>query len=414
MKGRPSTNRVAAVAVAIAGLVVLGLTVTPGLGFVREPDVAGGTVTPSSDIGAAMGEPGEPASGPEPSGSLKARSQPDATSARTQRPLNVTMTGAHAGVSPGSGILWVSNAELAADMAAIRSSGSRWVRLDIDWASIEPTPGKFNWAVADRVVNAARREGLLVLGVLAYTPTWARPAGRSSHAPPSRVSDFSRFASAAVARERLAVRAWEIWNEPNLAEYWEPRPDPRAYAALLSAASKAIHATDPKAVVLTGGLAPAVTDGAQIAPTDFIARVYAAGAGKAFDVVAVHPYSYPALPSNTASARWNTFVRLPLLRNVMVAHGDASKPIWLTEFGAPTGTGTDAVTQARQAQILADGFAQARRWPWIGALFTYSLRDFGTNAADREQNFGVLTAAGAPKRAWSTLVSETAQSWGRS
>lgn len=328
-------------------------------------------------------------------------------------PTGGAPTSDYTGVSPGAPVLWGDDAELRADMAAIAESGATWVRLDIDWSAIEPSEGSYDWQGTERAVGAAREHGLRVLGLLTYTPEWARPEGLGSHAPPIDDAAFARFAAAAAARLGDDVDAWEVWNEPNLPDFWEPEPDPARYANLLAATSTAVREVDAEAVVVTGGLAPAESDGERIAPEDFLAEVYEAGVADTFDAVGAHPYSYPALPSDALTARWNSFYRLPLLHAVMVDNGHADKAVWLTEFGAPTGTDDGAVSPERQAEILADGFELARRWPWVGPLFVYSLRDSGSDPDDREQNFGVLTADREPKPAWDTLRAETARPWGR-
>lgn len=313
------------------------------------------------------------------------------------------------GVSPGHSLLWTDDAALEADMAAVARSGARWVRLDIDWSVVEPVRGAREWGALDRAVDAARRHDLRVLGLLAYTPAWARPPGTTTHAPPTDATAFAAFAGAAAQRYRTEVDAWEVWNEPNIPDFWTPHPDPAAYAALLVGTAAAVRAEDPEATLLAGGLAPAVNDGRALAPADFLEAVYAAGGGPAFDAVGVHPYSYPALPDDPVTGGWNTFVRLPQLHAVMTRHGDAAKTVWLTEFGAPTGTGDGAVSPERQARILDSGFTEARRLPFVGPVFVYALRDSGTDPADREQNFGLLRADGTPKPAWDVLRAEAAR-----
>ena len=66
----------------------------------------------------------------------------------------------HAGFSPGAGILWESDADLARDLDAMAATGASWIRLDFAWSSIEATRAVFSWAATDRVVDAARARGL--------------------------------------------------------------------------------------------------------------------------------------------------------------------------------------------------------------------------------------------------------------
>jgi hypothetical protein len=306
------------------------------------------------------------------------------------------------GFSPGAAIFVAPDADLFFDMDRMKSLGATWIRLDFLWASIEATRGTFNWTDTDRLVAAARMRGLRVVGLLHTTPTWARAAGTTSDKhPPTNPDHFATFARQAVSRYAADVKVWEVWNEPNISPFWQPRPDPVAYTALLKKAHPAIHAAAAGMTVLSAGLSPAVdaADGSQVAPLTFLRKVYQEGGKGSFEAVAMHPYSYPALPTDPTTAEWNTFLRLPEIYDLMVANGDGAKKIWMTEIGAPTGTHPTAVSQAQQAAILADAHAQLQKWPWAGPMLWYAHRDAGTDLADREQNFGIRQTDFSAKQA---------------
>ncbi|MCP3912421.1 MAG: glycoside hydrolase family 5 protein [Actinomycetia bacterium] len=310
------------------------------------------------------------------------------------------------GFSPGALILDLSPAELEADLDAMADLGARWIRIDIDWSRIEDTEGAYDWSTTDTLITAARDHDLEVLALLTYTPAWARPRGTTDKHPPSDADDFARFAGGAVARYGpLGVSTWEVWNEPNSEQFWSVGPDPEGYGQLLVAASGAIRSADPSATVITGGLAPADDiDGVELSPQTYLSRLYEVVPREAFDAVAIHPYSYPAFPSD--SQGWNTFAALPSLRRILVANGDEAKRIWLTEYGAPTGDHERAVTPERQAELVLDAVRTADRWDWVGPLFLYSHRDLPGGASDDpEANFGLRHADGEWKPAWPALKS---------
>ena len=79
------------------------------------------------------------------------------------------------------------------------------------------------------------------------------------------------------------------------------------------------------------------------------------------------------------------------------------KLIWLTEFGAPTGTDPSAVTEAVQAQIIQIALQSAQDTAWMGPAFIYEIRDAGTDPSDREQNFGILRRNFTPKQAYGVV-----------
>ncbi len=315
--------------------------------------------------------------------------------------------GSVTGYAPSGGFQWLNDTDLAHELDAMRSSGTAWLRLDFPWSVIERHRGVFDWSSTDRVVSAAAAREISVLALPTYTPAWARPAGTPDKHPPTDPTQFAAFVRATASRYGPdRVQAWEVWNEPNISDFWAAKPDPEAYAVLLRQVSNVLREVRPGVPVIAGGLSPAVdsADGTKISPLTYTRRVYGAGAGSAFDALGMHPYSYPALPMDSTTSSWNTFYRLPLIRDVMLANGDGHKQIWLTEFGAPTGTTADAVSEQRQAEILEQGLVAAQERSWIGPTFLYSYRDFGNILSEREDNFGLVRHDFSGKPAWSTVL----------
>lgn len=316
--------------------------------------------------------------------------------------------GARIGFSNGGGFAWQSDESLARELDLMAATGAAWVRLDFDWSGVEGTRGRYSWSNLDRLVDAIQARGMKVLALPAYTPAWARPAGTTTHHPPTDPAHFAAFVGAAAARYApKGVTVWEIWNEPNIPNFWEPKPDVAGYVTLLRAASAAIRAAAPGATIVTGGLSPASdsSDGRYVDPRTFVTRMYELGARSSFDAVGVHPYSFPALPSDVRTASWNTFQKMTTIRDTMVANGDAAKKIWLTETGAPTGASAQAVTEQRQAEIISDTIRATEGLSWAGPVFLYAARDAGSDLADREDNFGLLRRDFSPKLAWTALTS---------
>ncbi|MDQ1522040.1 MAG: hypothetical protein QOI55_3113 [Actinomycetota bacterium] len=298
----------------------------------------------------------------------------------------------------------LDDAALARDTAAMAATGARWLRADFYWAIIQGGgPESYDWTSADRVVQAATSRGMEVLALAAYSPEWARPPGTSDHHPPLDPDAYAKFLYQAAKRYApLGVHAWEIWNEPNVDTFWQPRPDPASYAAMLQRAYVALKSADPKAVVITGGLAPGLdtSDGKTLSAHTFLSRVYDAGAGGSFDAVGLHPYSFPAMPLDAKD--WNTFYNAPTLYQVMVDHGDAKKRIWGTEYGAST-SGPGSVSDAFQSDVVRDGYRVWLSWPFTGPLLIYVYRDYANNPSDREANFGLVQHDGTPKPAFATF-----------
>ncbi|MBV8951563.1 MAG: beta-xylosidase, partial [Actinobacteria bacterium] len=128
-----------------------------------------------------------------------------------------TVSGTKVGVSPGGGLMWESDADLAHDLDNAAATGAKWIRLDVNWTGVQPTgPATFQWSYVDRAVGAIRARGMNVLMTLDYTPAWARQASCASsmYCPPANPATYAAFAGAAAARYApVGVHSYEIWNE---------------------------------------------------------------------------------------------------------------------------------------------------------------------------------------------------------
>ncbi len=264
------------------------------------------------------------------------------------------------------------------DLARLHATGIGWVRQRLDWAQMEPEPGRFDWAVADDLVAAILENELVPVLLLDGSPAWARSGqdrggAETPFAPPEQPADFARFAAAVAARYGSKVTFYQLWDEPNVAPHWGNRLiDPVGYARLLAAASPALRAADPDAVILLAALAPTVDRGhTAIDEITYLQRLYAAGAAPHFDVVAVQPFGFGLPPASPPDPNVLNFRRAELVRRVMLAAGDAATPVWAVRFGwnqrlfSPWGT----VSPANQVRFAQDAVALAwQEWPWLAAL----------------------------------------------
>jgi hypothetical protein len=168
--------------------------------------------------------------------------------------------------------------------------------------------------------------------------------------------------------------------------------------------------------VISGGLAAVPTSPRSIDGRQFLADVCGTGALAEVDGIGVHPYSFPVPPSYDASwSGWTEMASTPVsIRSVLSSCGQAAKPLWITEYGAPTdGPGPaaspgnyrlalhpDHVTEPLQAQMATESVALARQAPYVAALFWYTDRDSGLVAYSNQGFFGLEHRDGTPKPAW--------------
>jgi hypothetical protein len=293
-------------------------------------------------------------------------------------------------------------------LEAMKAMGVTSVRLEANWYWGQPTgPSSFDWGELDQAVASIQKVGLSADLIIDGCPAWAAvsDAQGDMYAQPASSAVFATWAGAVAARYGdKGVKYFEVWNEPNLAVFWQPAPDPAAYTADLKVAYAAIKVVDPSAVVLSGGLAPADNDGTDYDPRTFLEDMYADGAEGSFDGLGYHPYSYPDSPDTVAS--WSGWSMMsdtsPSIRSIMTENGDSRKKIWITEYGAPT-SGPNSVGETGQSTDLVQAISQVASLDWIGSFYIYTWSDISTLPAD-ENGFGLLTDENTQKPAYSAVT----------
>jgi hypothetical protein len=297
-------------------------------------------------------------------------------------PTPVTTPGVPAGASPGADgeparaaptwplfgfaghPMWDSPAQALAALDMLAADHIPVLRLDVSWRSAEPFAGTYQYLdKLDAIVDgAAARKIQLIISIL-ETPGWAN-GGADAWTPPTRVDDYARFAGRLAERYRGRILGWEIWNEPDLPDYWRPKPSAPAYAALLLAASAAIRSADPAAKVVAAG--------ATFGNFAFMQGLYDAGARGSFDAMAVHPYTLTRAPDDTSDRAHSLVAILDDAHQVMTASGDGDVPIWITELGWAT-VSPNAVSAAQQADYMVRSVAIVRDRPWVQVLTMYTI-----------------------------------------
>jgi len=331
-------------------------------------------------------------------------------------------------VGVNSDITWnIPHADVDRSVAMMKDAGVRSIRVNANWSAVETNgKGVLNQGVLadyDYAVQAARRAGLDVLMPMADgVPYWASadPAkysdGGGNHwkiaYKPRSFQDYADYTRFIVQRYApMGVHAYEVWNEPNLANFWPSGVSASDYTGMLRAAYPAIKSADPSSTVVLGGLSRN--------DYPYLERLYAAGAGPFFDVAAVHPYS-----GSDPEKCWNepgssrkaldAFCGLEEIHATMAAHGDGGKAVWATEFGWSTYSG--GVSQAQQAEYLTKGFRKLESYPWVTKAFWYAFRNVSwlhNDPTDWEANLGLVSTDYTPKPALQALKAyATAQAAG--
>jgi hypothetical protein len=181
--------------------------------------------------------------------------------------------------------LTVDPAQVAKHLDEMQALGIDNIRIYVPWKYVEPAKGQYDWSSMDIIVNQAAARNMGVLAAVNTTPLWVDPSDTSGAAHPLP-ADFTAFMSAFATRYGSTVSAYEIWNEPNYIQFYDP-VDPVAYTALLKSVYPALKAIDPTATIVAAGLGHSATSGnVAMSPVEFVQDMYAAGAKGYFDALA--------------------------------------------------------------------------------------------------------------------------------
>jgi polysaccharide biosynthesis protein PslG len=252
------------------------------------------------------------------------------------------------------------------------------VRDGLPWNQIERIQGRRDWRHTDSVVQELRDAGMEPLLVVAGSPSWANGVSESTpghflHVPsPGAALDawlreYTDFLAAAVRRYHDYVRRWEIWNEPNLVQFWRPRPDPIAYRQVYETLRATILRVDPSAEVAVGGLGGlTATSPPSIPGLKFLHRL--TRTRPPIDAVAIHPYSTDDHPPWVHIPGENNFDNIQRTHDQLVSDREQAS-IWVTEWG----WSSSAVGLRRQALYVDRSLAMLEHRYSFVRVATYFL-----------------------------------------
>jgi hypothetical protein len=252
------------------------------------------------------------------------------------------------------------------DVANIRDMGGTWVRIDIDWESVEASPGVWDFSSPDTSVHDARSQGLKIYATLAYAPAWARKSLSNTGVPdPQAWMNFVRQ----VARHYCGqIEVYGIWNEPNLEDFWEGSAEDYV-EVLLKPAYGIIQQESPGARVAGPELAHLYS--ARLGVQEFFDTVKRLHGDDYFDILSHHIYGGEEFAQRISGYTFAGFTYRPGLAQMLRRAGLEGKEVWITETGADV-KGSD---ETAQAQLITRQLTLLKAQPWIKKAFIYQLGD---------------------------------------
>ena len=181
----------------------------------------------------------------------------------------------------------------------IADAGLGVVRKGLYWSRVETTKGQYDFGWFDEIVSRARARGMLVSATLyGNNALYGHRSGDVAIYTEEGRQGFADFAAAAAAHYADEPVVFEIWNEPNLRNFWRAHPanpdksniDAMAdeYALLVKAAVPAIKAADPEAFVSTGSISALWRES-----FSWFDRILEQGIlDSGVDAISVHPYGF--------------------------------------------------------------------------------------------------------------------------
>jgi polysaccharide biosynthesis protein PslG len=290
---------------------------------------------------------------------------------------------------------------LGAEEAArlTKLAGGEVTRLGMDWRFLEPERDSYDWSAYDEIYKALTDQGIKPLWILLYAPPWAWEPGTECDSedcriPPGRDAEgeWDEILQE-IAKRYPGSAGIEIWNEPNLTTFWQPEADPERYAQLLKRGYDAVKRVSPDMPVVLGGLSNRQTsDAGNVSLSEFLERIYAAGAKGHMDAISFHPYA----AVRTAPVFAKSVLQV---RDETRKAGDLTTPLWVTELGATT-TGYDPTlkwSEDEQRETLVDQYEKLRRIPRVEMVLFHTLIDPIDDGGNPESGYGFLRYDESPR-----------------
>jgi len=264
------------------------------------------------------------------------------------------------------------------ELEMIRAAGFKWVRMDLTWATTEKEKGKYNFAAYDELLRELDRQQMHAILILDYgNPLYADRGEATPFTNRAGMEAFryayAKWAAAAVKHFAGRGCVWEMWNEPNIKNFWAPAPNVAEYVALAKEAASAIRHAAPGESLM----GPACS-GINL---NFLEACFQGGLLEDWCAVSVHPYRQT--DPGTVAGDYEK------LRELIARYAPKGKPVPIvcSEWGYSTSwKGFD---DAKQAAYLKKEFSTNIACG-IPITIWYDWRDDGVTPDDPEHRFGMV------------------------
>lgn len=296
----------------------------------------------------------------------------------------------------------------------LENAGFTGLRKDLYWSYAEKSKGAYDWSYIgtwgdDLPETVVSWNAILDYGNGSVYPMWQShldselPKNADVRIAPNTqegIRAYGKF-GIEVLKRFPNITSLEIWNEPNLTGFWTSDPKTKIsgvnyeYLDLLKSTGAAIRAEYQDRML--SGLAYALNGN-----YDEFGKYVDSGIYPYVNNIAYHFYSVGTGIDDARSYE----NKLDKMESYVINQG-GWKPMHLTECGWHTGT---AIT-TRDEEFIAEDLPKLYTiCDQKGhTFFAYSFNDAGTNPANKEDNWGMITADASVKKHYVSVATRNKQ-----
>lgn len=345
----------------------------------------------------------------------------------------------------GVNFLWdKGNTEkIESSFMRMQKMGIKTARTDLEWRAVEEIKGSYKWSKIDNLVEIAHKYNIELLPIVHYAPRWAVPAGITK--PPgiyelalseNSYGEYSKFLNAAIDRygpggnapvKFIPITNWQIWNEPNMKEFWYIKTGFLSPWDASEAAAKFVKFMR----VVTDGLGShrnkinVIHAGLSKPDTDYMWHLWNNDPSYAerFDVMAIHSYffnpkggvrevdaiddsddlAYSKMGFIGSKHDHGYLQKIFNVKNFLELK-KSPKPIWVTEIGfmanksGPTSKNPWVIKESKSLSITKqtlEYFTNHKQRLGVDRVYWFVLDDY--NLPNYTGNFGIYRSNGSKR-----------------
>lgn len=207
--------------------------------------------------------------------------------------------------------------------------------IGVTWRDIHLNVDVYDWSRLDTVVNQIQSIGAVPIYVIGATPQWlakypdqccyAEWLGPGSNSMPYDIDEFNKFVWNLSTRYAGRIASYEIWNEPQLADFLYPYEDSEtnALATMTSRAYSTIKSCDPSALVLSASVLPRASSGGMSKASKYLTSLQSKG----WNVDGFTSHIYPEVGEGAET--WQSM--LVETKNALASYSPPTSMLWVTE-----------------------------------------------------------------------------------